>query len=233
MRLIVGLGNPGAQYQRNRHNIGFMAVDAIARRHRFAPFRTKFQGEISEGTFDGERVYLLKPQTFMNNSGDSVGAAARFYKIDPEEIIVIYDEIDLEPGKIKVKRGGGAAGHNGIRSIDAAIGNDHWRVRLGVGHPGVKELVVHYVLQNFASEETGWLAPLIDAVAEAAPLLGAADPAKFASKVALILRPPAPKPPRVAATEEEKPQDRSSESHDLSPPTPSLPLKGGGGSSQR
>jgi PTH1 family peptidyl-tRNA hydrolase len=194
--LVVGLGNPGDGYARNRHNIGFMAVDAIHRRHRFGPWRAKFQGEIAEGTIDGERVYALKPQTYMNLSGDAVGAAARFYKIDPGEIAAIHDEIDLAPGKLKVKRGGGAAGHNGLRSIDAAIGQDYWRVRLGVGHPGMKELVQPYVLQNFAAEEQAWLVPLLDAVAEAAPLLVRDDMPGFTTRVALILKPPPAKPPR-------------------------------------
>lgn len=199
MRLIVGLGNPGARYERNRHNIGFMAVDAIVRRHGFGPFRSKFQGEIAEGSVGGERVCALKPQTYMNASGDAVGAAARFYKIAPAEIIVIYDEIDLAPGKLKVKRGGGAAGHNGIRSIDGAIGNDYWRVRLGVGHPGIKELVQHHVLQNFTAEEMGWVAPLTEAVAEALPALVKDDAPGFMTKAALILKPPPQKPPRASA----------------------------------
>ena len=198
MRLLVGLGNPGARYERNRHNIGFMAVDAIVRRHGFGSYRGKFEAAIAEGEIDGQRVQALKPQTFMNASGDAVGAAARFYKIPPEEIAVIYDEIDLAPGKLRVKRGGGAAGHNGIRSIDAAIGEDFWRVRLGIGHPGIKELVQPYVLQNFDAEELDWLAPLIEAVAEAAPLLVADDAPGFMSRVALILKPPPPKPPRAA-----------------------------------
>jgi PTH1 family peptidyl-tRNA hydrolase len=198
MRLIVGLGNPGSRYARNRHNIGFMATDAIARRHRFAPWRAKFQGAIAEGTIEGERVYVLKPETYMNLSGDAVGAAARFYKIDPGEIAVIHDEIDLAPGKLKVKRGGGAAGHNGLRSIDAAIGQDYWRVRLGVGHPGVKELVQPYVLQNFAAEEQEWLVPLLEAVADAAPYLVRDDLPGFTTRVALILKPPPAKPPRAA-----------------------------------
>jgi len=196
MRLIVGLGNPGARYERNRHNIGFMAVDEIVRRHGFAPFRGKFQGEIAEGTIGGKRVYALKPQTYMNASGEAVGEAARFYKLAPEEIAVFYDEIDLAPGKLRVKRGGGAAGHNGIRSIDDAIGEDYWRVRLGVGHPGVKELVQPYVLQNFTAEELVWLGPLLAAVAEALPLLIADDAPGFMTKAALILKPPPPKPPR-------------------------------------
>jgi PTH1 family peptidyl-tRNA hydrolase len=198
LRLIVGLGNPGARYARNRHNIGFMAADTIVRRHGFGPYRGKFQGAIAEGTVGGERVYALKPETFMNDSGSAVGEAARFYKIAPEEIAVFYDEIDLAPGKLRVKRGGGAAGHNGIRSIDDAIGETYWRVRLGVGHPGVKELVQPYVLQNFAAEDLLWLPPLLDAVAEALPLLVAEDASGFMTKVALILKPPPPKPPRPA-----------------------------------
>ena len=153
MRLIVGLGNPGARYERTRHNVGFVAADAIHRRHGFGPWRAKFQGLLAEGTLGGERLYLLKPQTFMNASGESVAEAARFYKIPIGEIAVIHDEIDLAPGKLKVKRGGGTAGHNGLRSIDAAIGPDFWRVRLGIGHPGMKELVEPYVLQNFAAEQ--------------------------------------------------------------------------------
>ncbi|HXQ51514.1 MAG TPA: aminoacyl-tRNA hydrolase [Stellaceae bacterium] len=198
MRLIVGLGNPGARYALTRHNVGFIAVAAFAKRHGFAAFRSKFQGEIAEGDIAGERVYALRPQTFMNLSGDAVGAASRFYKIAPSEIAVIHDEIDLAPGKLKVKRGGGTAGHNGLRSIEAAIGADFWRVRIGIGHPGMKELVEPYVLQNFTAEERLWMGPLIDAVAEAMPLLVADDAQGFMTKVALILRPPPPKPPRPA-----------------------------------
>lgn len=190
MRLIVGLGNPGARYAMNWHNIGFMTVDAIAKRHAFGPWRTKFQGALAEGTIGDAKVMALKPETFMNLSGDSVGAAARFYKIEPHEIAVIHDEIDLAEGKVRVKRGGGAAGHNGLRSIDDAIGPDYWRVRLGVGHPGMKELVEAYVLQNFLPEEKLWLEPLIAALAEAAPLLVGDDTAGFMSKIALILKPP-------------------------------------------
>jgi len=197
MRLIVGLGNPGSRHARNRHNIGFMAVDRLARRHEFAPFRAKFSGEIAEGTVAGERVVALKPMTFMNLSGDSVGACARFLKIEPHEIAVIHDELDLAPGKLRVKQGGGAAGHNGLRSIDAAISPDYWRVRLGIGHPGVKELVHPYVLQNFDADEAVWVVPLIDAMAEALPLLVKDDTAAFMTKVALILNPPPPKPPRA------------------------------------
>ncbi|HEX6843247.1 MAG TPA: aminoacyl-tRNA hydrolase [Stellaceae bacterium] len=203
MRLLVGLGNPGARYERNRHNIGFMAVDAIARRHGVGALRSKFQSAIAEGSIAGERVYVQKPQTYMNASGDAVGEAARFYKIAPDEIAVIHDEIDLAPGKLKVKRGGGAAGHNGLRSIDDAIGDNFWRVRLGVGHPGIKELVQPYVLQNFDAEEMQWVTPLIEAVAEALPLLITGDAPGFMTKVALILRPPPPKPPRGEGQKEE------------------------------
>jgi PTH1 family peptidyl-tRNA hydrolase len=138
MRLVVGLGNPGSRYARNRHNVGFMAVDAIARRHGSPGFRSRFKGELAEGPIGGERVLLLKPQTFMNLSGESVGEAARFFKILPSEIIVIHDEIDLRPGKLRVKLGGGSAGHNGLRSIDGLLGPDYWRVRIGVGHPGIR-----------------------------------------------------------------------------------------------
>jgi len=191
MRLVVGLGNPGARYARNRHNIGFMVVDAIARRHGFASFRSRFKGELSEGSIDGQRRLLLKPQTFMNASGESVAEAARFFKISPSEIVVIHDEIDLRPGKLRVKCGGGTAGHNGLRSIDALLGPDFWRVRIGVGHPGIKELVHPYVLQNFSSEElTLWVAPLLEAVAETIGLLlsGASD--AFMSEVARRFAPP-------------------------------------------
>ena len=185
MRLLVGLGNPGSRYARNRHNVGFMAIDAIARRYRFAGFRNRFKGEICDGPIAGEHRLLLKPQTFMNASGESVAAAARFFKIAPEDIIVIHDEVDLRPGKLRVKRGGGNAGHNGLRSIDPLIGPDYWRVRIGIGHPGVKELVQAYVLQNFPPEEvTGWVEPLIDAAAETIPLLLAGAPDAFMSEVA-------------------------------------------------
>jgi peptidyl-tRNA hydrolase, PTH1 family len=196
MRLVVGLGNPGSRYARNRHNIGFMAVDAIARRHAFPGFRNRFKGELAEGAIAGERRLLLKPQTFMNASGESVGEAARFYKIAPEAIVVIHDEIDLRPGKLRVKRGGGNAGHNGLRSIDPLIGTDYWRVRIGVGHPGIKELVQPYVLQNFAAEElSDWVEPLVSAVAETIGLLLTGAPDAFMSEVARRLAPAAPSEP--------------------------------------
>jgi peptidyl-tRNA hydrolase, PTH1 family len=190
MRLIVGLGNPGARYERTRHNVGFMALDAIQRKHQFAAWRSKFQGELAEATLKaGEKVYLLKPQTFMNLSGDSVGAASRLYKLAPSQIAVFHDDIDLDPGEIRVKRGGGTAGHNGLRSLDDAIGNDYWRVRVGIGHPGMKELVEPYVLHDFDADELKWLAPLIKAFVEAFPLLVLDDAVGFAAKVA-ALRPP-------------------------------------------
>jgi PTH1 family peptidyl-tRNA hydrolase len=194
-----------------RHNVGFMAADAIAARYRFPPFRAKFQGTISEAMIGDSKVLLLKPETYMNASGDSVGAAARFYKIDASEIAVIHDDIDLAEGKLRVKRGGGAGGHNGLRSIDDTLGPDYWRVRVGIGHPGMKELVEAYVLQNFTGEERQWLEPMIGAIAEAAPVLVADDTGAFMSKVAHILRP----------NKKNEPPS--------SPPTPSLPLKGGGG----
>jgi PTH1 family peptidyl-tRNA hydrolase len=191
MRLIVGLGNPGRPYARNRHNIGFMAAEAIARRHGFAAFRSRFKGELAEGLVAGERCLLLCPQTFMNLSGESVLAAMSFYKIAPGEIVVIHDELDLRPGKVRVKRGGGNAGHNGLRSIDAMIGADYWRIRIGIGHPGVRELVHPYVLQNFPADEMRlWVLPLVDAVAETMPLLLDGAPDAFMSEVARLCAPP-------------------------------------------
>lgn len=191
MRLVVGLGNPGSRYARNRHNIGFMAIEAIARRHRAAGFRNRFKGELAEVSIGGERVLLLKPQTFMNASGESVGEVARFFKLLLSDIIVIHDEIDLRPGKLRVKRGGGNAGHNGLRSIDALLGPDYWRVRIGVGHPGIKELVQPYVLQNLPDEERkAWVEPLLAAVAETVPLLVSGAPDAFMSEVARRFSPP-------------------------------------------
>ena len=167
MYLLVGLGNPGSEYENNRHNIGFMAVDEIVRRHGFAPARKRFQGLIGEGSLAGRKVMALKPQTFMNESGRSVGAAARFYKLRPEQIVVIHDELDLAPGKLRVKQGGGLAGHNGLRSLAAHIGRDFRRIRLGVGHPGDKDRVLGHVLRDFAKSDDAWLDPLLDAIAAA------------------------------------------------------------------
>jgi PTH1 family peptidyl-tRNA hydrolase len=199
MLLLVGLGNPGARYAGNRHNIGFMAADLIVRRHDFSPWRNRFQGEAAEGSLDGEKMLVLKPQTFMNHSGQSVGEAMNFYKLTPDDVVVLYDEIDLAPGKVKVKQGGGAAGHNGIRSIDAHIGPDFWRVRLGVGHPGDKARVHGYVLSDFAKSEEAWLEKLLDAVADAIPLMAKKQDGKFMTRVALLTQPPPEKKPPPAA----------------------------------
>jgi PTH1 family peptidyl-tRNA hydrolase len=193
MRLVVGLGNPGSRYARNRHNIGFMVAAAIHRRYGFAAFRSRFKGELAEGVIGAERRLLLCPQTFMNASGEAVLAAMSFYKIAPGEIVVIHDELDLRPGKVRVKRGGGNAGHNGLRSIDAMIGPDYWRIRIGIGHPGVRELVQPYVLMNFTAEEMRlWVVPLVDAVAETTPLLLEDMPDAFMSEVARRFTPPEP-----------------------------------------
>jgi peptidyl-tRNA hydrolase, PTH1 family len=191
MRLVVGLGNPGSRHAKNRHNIGFLTAAAIARRYAFSAFRDRFKGELAEGVIAGERRLLLCPQTFMNASGESVLAAMSFYKIAPGEIVVIHDELDLRPGKVRVKRGGGNAGHNGLRSIDAMIGPDYWRIRIGIGHPGIKELVHPYVLQNFAAEEMRlWVVPLVEAVAETIPWLLDGAPDAFMSEVARLVAPP-------------------------------------------
>ncbi|HLS58153.1 MAG TPA: aminoacyl-tRNA hydrolase [Paracoccaceae bacterium] len=184
MKLFVGLGNPGQQYAGNRHNIGYMAVDAIAAAHGFPAWRARFQGLTSEGRLGPEKVLLLKPGTYMNLSGDSVGAAARFYKLAPADIVVFHDELDLAPGRVRVKVGGGTAGHNGLRSIAAHLGPDFVRVRLGIGHPGDKRLVTPHVLGNFAKADQDWLAPLLDAIAAAAPDLAAGDTAGFTNRVA-------------------------------------------------
>lgn len=184
MLLLVGLGNPGPKYAGNRHNIGFMAVDAIARAHGFGPWKKKFQGELAEGHIDGVRTLILKPQTFMNESGRSVGEAANFHKLNATDIVVFYDEIDLAPGRFRMKTGGGAAGHNGIRSIIASpVGEGFRRARMGVGHPGQKELVHHHVLSDFHKAEADWLQKLLDACAKAAPLLAKGEDERFQGEV--------------------------------------------------
>ncbi|SUE45144.1 aminoacyl-tRNA hydrolase [Roseomonas gilardii] len=186
MLLWVGLGNPGREHARQRHNIGFMALDAIARRHGFGPWRSRFKGEIAEGHIAGQRITLLKPQTYMNASGQSVQPAAAFHKILPADVWAFHDELDLAPGKVRVKRGGGAAGHNGLRDMQRAFGSpDFWRVRLGIGHPGIKERVHGHVLGDFAKVDT-WVEPLLDAVADAVPLLAQGRPEEFMTKVALL-----------------------------------------------
>lgn len=188
MLLFAGLGNPGTQYANNRHNVGFMAADAIARRHDFSPWSKKFRGLIAEGKLGGEKVILLKPQTFMNLSGQSVGEALRFYKLTPSDLTVFYDELDLAAGKVRVKIGGGAGGHNGIRSIDQHISKEYRRVRIGIGHPGVKELVHNHVLGDFAKADGEWLDALLDAIADSADLIAKSDDSGFMNRVTLALR---------------------------------------------
>ncbi|KFC61805.1 Peptidyl-tRNA hydrolase [Devosia sp. LC5] len=184
MKLLVGLGNPGNQYSGNRHNIGFMAIDAVAREHNAGPWKTKHSALLSEASIDGEKVMLLKPQTFMNRSGDSVQQAAQFYKIAPADIIVLYDELDLAAGKVRVKVGGGNGGHNGLRSIDPQIGLDYKRIRLGIGHPG-KEFVTHHVLGDFAKADQAWLDPLLDGIGKHIGLVLKGDDNGFMNKLAL------------------------------------------------
>ncbi|MGL4406497.1 MAG: aminoacyl-tRNA hydrolase [Notoacmeibacter sp.] len=188
MLLIVGLGNPGAEYKNHRHNVGFMAVDAIARANGFSSWSRKFQGEISEGRLGANKVLLLKPLTYMNVSGQSVAAAASFYKLTEADIIVIHDELDLDPGRCKVKTGGGNGGHNGLKSIDAHMGKDYKRLRLGIGHPGHKDRVNPYVLGDFSKADQIWLEPLLDAIAKAAPDIATGDGANFMNKITLATR---------------------------------------------
>jgi PTH1 family peptidyl-tRNA hydrolase len=188
MRLFVGLGNPGTKYAHNRHNIGFMAIDEIARRHGFGPWRRRFQGQTSEGTIDHEKVVLLRPETFMNESGRAVQEAANFFKLGVDDIIVFQDELELPAAKLRVKVGGGIAGHNGLRSISAHIGNAYRRVRLGIGHPGVKELVHGYVLSDFAKDERPWVQALCEAVAESAGLLTTDRDSTFQNRVHLAMQ---------------------------------------------
>ncbi|MBL0002018.1 MAG: aminoacyl-tRNA hydrolase [Sphingomonadales bacterium] len=188
MQIWAGLGNPGASYAMHRHNVGFMAADVLADAYRFGPWKLRFQGLTAEGRIDDEKILLLKPQTFMNESGRSVGEAMRFFKLEPGDITAFYDELDLDPFRVKVKTGGGTAGHNGIRSIDAHIGADFRRVRLGIGHPGHKERVTGHVLGNFAKSEIDALASMLGAVAAEAPWLAKGDDARFMSEVALRLQ---------------------------------------------
>jgi PTH1 family peptidyl-tRNA hydrolase len=185
MLLIAGLGNPGRRYAGNRHNIGFMAADEIHRRHRFTPWRARFEGEISEGLLGGEKALLLKPATYMNESGRSVGQALRFYKLAPADLVVIYDELDLPPGKLRMKSGGSTSGHKGLKSIEAHIGKDFRRMRLGIGHPGSKELVNGYVLHDFPKADSEWRDPLLSTIAEHAALLTKADDATFMNRIHL------------------------------------------------
>ena len=187
MLVIAGLGNPGARHARNRHNIGFMAVDAIAEGSRFGPFRARHQGLMADGLIGDERVMLLKPQTYMNNSGRSVGEVLRYAKLDLSALVVIHDELDLAPGKVRVKVGGGDAGHNGLRSITAHVGAGYKRVRIGIGHPGDKALVYNYVLNDFAKSEAGWVETVCRAIADAAPFLATGKDASFQNKTHLAI----------------------------------------------
>jgi PTH1 family peptidyl-tRNA hydrolase len=189
--LIAGLGNPGSQYAKNRHNAGFIVADELHAQYKFGPWKAKFDGLLSEGSLGGRKTYLLKPQTFMNLSGDCIGPTLRFFKLPLEALVVVHDEIDLAAGKLKVKTGGGDAGQNGLRSITATLGPDYRRVRLGVGHPGEKHRVSGHVLDNFSKDDILWLKPLVMAMVDAAPLLAKDDDAGFMSKVALLLTPPA------------------------------------------
>jgi peptidyl-tRNA hydrolase, PTH1 family len=188
MRLLVGLGNPGAEHVGNRHNIGFMVLQEIARRHGFGPWRRRFQGVATEGLLGPERVLLLLPGTYMNESGRAVGEAAHFYKLGLDDIVVVHDELDLPAGKVRVKAGGGIAGHNGLRSITAHVGNDYRRVRVGIGHPGDKDLVYRYVLSDFAKDERPWVEALVQVIADNVALLAKGQDATFQNKVHLAMQ---------------------------------------------
>jgi PTH1 family peptidyl-tRNA hydrolase len=206
--LIAGLGNPGDAYARHRHNVGFMVLDAIAAAHKFSPFRARYSGEVAEGVLNGRKALLLKPMTYMNESGRSVGAAARFLKIPLGDVIVFHDEVDLAPGKFRVKTGGGDAGHNGLRSITATLGPDYRRVRIGVGHPGRPEAVPGFVLQNFSKEDKIWLEPMIEAMAKSVLLLEKNDDAGFMNRVALLTKPQRPNAEKPGA---EKPAGKKTD----------------------
>jgi PTH1 family peptidyl-tRNA hydrolase len=188
MKLFVGLGNPGSEHARHRHNVGFMAVERIAERHGLGPWRKRFRGLACEGSVGGNRVMLLKPQTYMNDSGRSVGEAVRYLEVTEGDIYVFHDELDLVPGKLRLKTGGGNAGHNGLRSISDHLGNEYKRVRIGIGHPGSKDAVIHYVLHDFAKADAVWLGPLLDAIADASARLAAGDDARFLTDVARTLQ---------------------------------------------
>ena len=221
MQLFVGLGNPGAKYAHNRHNIGFMALDRIAGDHGFGPWKSKFQGQIAEGRLGGDKVLLLKPETFMNRSGQSVGEAMRFYKLEPGDVTVFHDELDLAPGKVRVKQGGGHAGHNGLRSIHDHIGEGYRRVRLGIGHPGRKELVSGYVLRDFPKADGDWLDDVLRGLSDGADQLAAGDGGRFMNAVALRTAPPrsstSPKPETKAGAAKPATPDSPSAEDDRSP----------------
>lgn len=215
MKLFVGLGNPGAKYQNNRHNIGFRALDEIASAHGFGPWKGKFQGSLTEGVLAGEKVLLLKPETFMNLSGQSVQAAAKFYKLTTADITVFHDELDLAPGKLRVKQGGGHAGHNGLRSLHQHLDPDYQRVRIGIGHPGHKDRVAAYVLHDFAKADEAWIDDLLRGIADGAPDLAKGDTGRFTNAVALRVTPPrasktpAPAKPKAPPAPEPAPDTRN------------------------
>jgi PTH1 family peptidyl-tRNA hydrolase len=223
MLVIAGLGNPGSQYAGNRHNIGFMAVDAMHRRHNFSPWSKKFRAEISEGELAGEKVLLIKPQTFMNLSGESVGEAMRFYKLQPSDLVAIYDELDLIPGKARLKTGGGHGGHNGIKSLDAHCGREYRRLRLGIGHPGIKEMVQNHVLGDFAKSDHVWLDPLLEALADNADMLVRNEDSQLMNKLALAV---GAKPEDEKPKAEKKPAAKSHIHQARSRSQPTIPTTG-------
>ncbi|MBB5752005.1 aminoacyl-tRNA hydrolase [Prosthecomicrobium pneumaticum] len=226
MLLIVGLGNPGGQYARNRHNIGFMAADAIHRRHGFSPWRRRFQGDAAEGTLAGEKALLLKPLTYMNDSGRAVAEAVKFYKLAPADVLVIHDELDLPPAKFRMKVGGGHGGHNGLRSISAHLGDGYRRLRLGIGHPGDKDRVHGWVLSDFARVDAEWLDPLLDAIAAEAPLLAEGKDATFANKVSLATQPERPKKAPKAPPADGAARAAASAGPPAPAPSPAEPAEG-------
>ncbi|MFD2204275.1 aminoacyl-tRNA hydrolase [Kiloniella antarctica] len=222
MLLFVGLGNPGKKYEGNRHNIGFMAVDDIVHRHNFSPWKSRFQGQVSEGRLGTEKILVLKPDTYMNESGRAVGEAIRFFKIPTENIFIFYDELDLAPGKLRIKKAGGTGGHNGIKSIDAHIGKEYWRLRLGIGHPGHKDRVTGHVLGDFSKADQDWLGKELEALSRHAALLAEGDSSGYMSKVAHDVAPSKPqktkqeKKPlesrvevKIPSPKEDKPSDSS------------------------
>lgn len=229
MKLFVGLGNPGSKYAHNRHNIGFMALDQIASDHGFSPWKGKFQAQICEGTLGGTKVLLLKPQTFMNLSGQAVGEAMRFYKLTSEDVTVLHDELDLAPGKCRVKQGGGHAGHNGLRSLHSHIGATYGRVRLGIGHPGHKDAVAGYVLRDFPKADEAWLDDLMRGISDGAAALAAGDGGKFMNAVSLRVAPPrsstGSKPPKGKPVDPQKPVSKEQDSLPVQEPDTRSPLE--------
>ena len=206
-RLLVGLGNPGADASRHRHNVGFMALDALAVAHGFGAFRrrNRFHGDVAEGRLGGNALLALKPQTYMNQSGRAVGAVMRYHRLAPDAVIVLHDEVDLAAGKVRAKCGGGVAGHNGLKSIRAHIGVDFWRVRIGIGHPGDRDRMTGHVLSDFGGADRAWLSPVLDAIADAIPLLADGDAAAFMSRVAFLAPPPDSKREEPAGTAKPEP----------------------------